>query len=53
MAALLVLYILIGVALVALGVFIVFGQKAAANRKKLDDSGTPPDQRNTSGSARV
>ncbi|MBL8954513.1 MAG: hypothetical protein JNK82_27285 [Myxococcaceae bacterium] len=52
MAALLVLYIVIGAALIALGIFIVLGQKASAERKQLDDT-QQPDQRNTSGSART
>ncbi len=49
MAALLVLYILIGAALVALGVFLVAGQ--IANRRK--DGEVLPPQRKTSGSSRV
>ncbi len=43
MAALLVLYILIGVALVALGIFIVAGQKLSDGRKDPKPlSETPP-----------
>jgi hypothetical protein len=45
MAALLVLYILVGVALVAVGVVILASQKALEGRKR-------PVQRNTSGSPR-